>query len=135
MNYQIINRNPLDLQPNKGIGISIPFDGPTGLNITYESKNAIRNNLLNFLLTGRRERILNPNFGTTIRNQIFEQIVSGNLQKLEKIIYDGITNYFPTVQIEELQVNADNNTVNVFVSYSIINTNINDDFQINFNND
>lgn len=135
MNYQIINRNPLDLLPNKGIGISIPFDGPTGLNITYESKDAIRNNLLNFLLTGQRERILNPNFGTGIRNQIFEQITNGNLQVLEKIIYDGITNYFPIIAIEELQVNANNNTVQVFVRYSIINTNITDDFQINFNND
>lgn len=132
MNYQIINRNPLDLQPSKGIGISIPFNGPNGLNITYESKDAIRNNLLNFLLTGKRERILNPNFGTTIRNQIFEQINNNNLKALEKIIYDGITTYFPTVQIEEIEVSSDSNTVSVFVSYSIINTNINDDFQINF---
>jgi hypothetical protein len=50
MAYNIININPLDLQPSKGIGIKLPFDGSTGLNITYTTKDATRSNILNFLL-------------------------------------------------------------------------------------
>jgi hypothetical protein len=29
MVYSTININPLDLSPSKGVGIKIPFDGPT----------------------------------------------------------------------------------------------------------
>ena len=71
MAYNIININPLDLQPSKGVGIKIPFDGSTGLNITYTTKEATKSNILNFLLTGKRERIMNPNFGAGIREQLF----------------------------------------------------------------
>ena len=49
MAYNIVHINPLDLQPSKGIGIQLPFNGPTGLNITYTTKDAIKSNILNFL--------------------------------------------------------------------------------------
>ena len=48
MNYNVININPLDLQPSKGIGIQVPFNGTTGLNITYTTKDATKSNILNF---------------------------------------------------------------------------------------
>ena len=43
MAYNIININPLDLQPSKGVGIKVPFDGPTGLNVTYTSASPDQN--------------------------------------------------------------------------------------------
>ena len=70
MAYTTVNINPLDLFPSKGVGIKIPFDGPTGLNITYTTKDAIKSNILNFFLTGRKERIMNPTFGAGIREQL-----------------------------------------------------------------
>jgi phage baseplate assembly protein W len=132
MSYIIKNINPLDLQPSKGIGINIPFDGPTGLNITYNTKDAIRTNLLNFLLTGTRERILNPNFGSNIRNQIFEQISENSLNNIEDIIYTYIKDKFPQIKLEELIITPDNNTISIYIKYSVLNTNINDDIQLNF---
>lgn len=135
MSYLISKINPLDLVPSKGIGISIPFNGNVGLNTTYTSKDTIRTNLLNFLLTNRRERILNPNFGSTIREQIFEQISNGTFEDIENIIYSGVQSYFPTVKINELSVtDSGNNQITIYFSYSIENTNIDDDIQINFNN-
>lgn len=135
MTYIIKNIHPLDLQPSKGIGINIPFDGPTGLNITYNTKDAIRANLLNFLLTGNRERIMNPNFGTNIRNQIFEQISQGNFSNIENIIYSYIRNNFPQIKLNEINITSQDNTINIYFSYSIINTNIEDSILLNFNND
>ena len=44
MAYSILNVDPLDLQPSRGVGIKVPFDGPTGLNITYTTKDAIKSN-------------------------------------------------------------------------------------------
>lgn len=135
MTYIIKNIHPLDLQPSKGIGINIPFDGPTGLNITYNTKDAIRANLLNFLLTGNRERIMNPNFGTNIRNQIFEQISQGNFSNIENIIHSYIRNNFPQIKLNEINITSQDNTINIYFSYSIINTNIEDSILLNFNND
>lgn len=134
MSYIIRNINPLDVTPSKGIGVSIPFDGPTGLNITYTSKDAIRTNLLNFLLTGTRERILNPNFGSGLRNQIFEIINNGTMDDMRDMIHNYITNNFPIVKIEKLIITPEEHTITVYFSYSVINTNITDDISLNFNN-
>lgn len=134
MTYIIKNINPLDVTPSKGVGVSIPFDGPTGLNITFTSKDAIRSNLLNFLLTGTRERILNPNFGSGLRNQIFEIINNGTMDDMRDMIYSYITNNFPVVKIEKLIITPEEHTITVYFSYSVINTNITDDISLNFNN-
>lgn len=136
MAYNIININPLDLQPSKGVGIKIPFDGPTGLNVTYTTKEATKSNILNFLLTGKRERIFNPIFGAGIREQLFEQITSNTIENIEDIIKFGLNDYFPQIQLNNLTVSSspDQNLIQIYFSYSIKNTNIQDEIIINFNN-
>jgi len=136
MAYNVININPLDLQPSKGVGIKVPFDGPTGLNITYTTKEAVKSNILNFFLTGKRERIMNPNMGAGIREQLFEQITNNTVENLEDIIAFGLNDYFPQVQLTNLNVSAtpDQNIIQIYFSYSIKNTNIQDEITINFNN-
>lgn len=136
MAYNIININPLDLQPSKGVGIKVPFDGPTGLNVTYTTKEAVKSNILNFFLTGRRERIMNPIFGAGIREQLFEQITNNTAENLEDIITFGLGDYFPQIQLIDLNVNAspDQNLIQIYFSYSIKNTNMQDEITINFNN-
>jgi uncharacterized protein len=136
MAYSTVNINPLDLSPSKGVGIKVPFDGPTGLNITYTTKDAVKSNILNFFLTGKKERVMNPIFGAGIREQIFEQITQGTAQNIEDIISFGLKEYFPQIQLNSLSVNAspDENLIQVYFSYSILNTNIQDEISINFNN-
>ena len=136
MAYNVININPLDLQPSKGVGIKVPFDGPTGLNITYTTKEAVKSNILNFFLTGKRERIMNPNMGAGIREQLFEQITNNTAENLEDIITFGLSDYFPQIQLTNLNVTAspDQNLIQIYFSYSIRNTNMQDEITINFNN-
>jgi phage baseplate assembly protein W len=136
MAYNIVNINPLDLQPSKGIGIKLPFDGSTGLNITYTTKDAVRSNILNFFLTGKRERVMNPNFGAGIREQLFEQIVQGTIDNIRDIIESNLDNLFPQINLNNLQIDSspDQNLIQIFMSYSIRNTNIEDEILINFNN-
>lgn len=136
MAYNIININPLDLQPSKGIGIKIPFDGTTGLNTTYLTKDSIKSNILNFFLTGKRERIMNPNFGVGIREQIFEQITQGTINNIQDIIEFNLNSLFPQVNLNIININSipDQNQIQIYISYSIKNTNIQDEILINFNN-
>ena len=136
MAYSTVNINPLDLSPSKGVGIKVPFDGTTGLNITYTTKDAVKSNILNFFLTGKKERIMNPIFGAGIREKLFEQITQGTAQNIEDIISFVLQEYFPQIRLNSLVVNAspDENIIQVYFKYSILNTNISDEISINFNN-
>jgi phage baseplate assembly protein W len=79
---------------------------------------------------------MNPTFGAGIREQIFEQITQGTAQNIEDLISFGLQEYFPQIQLNSLSVNAspDENVIQVYFSYSILNTNIQDEISINFNN-
>jgi phage baseplate assembly protein W len=79
---------------------------------------------------------MNPNFGAGIREQLFEQITSNNIENIEDIIKFGLNDYFPQVQLNNLTVNSfpDQNVIQIYFSYSIRNTNIQDEIIINFNN-
>ena len=136
MAYIVRNVDVLDLKPSTGVGISLPFNGPTGINSTYTTKDAIKANLLNFILTGKRERVMNPGFGSGIRDVIFEQITDERIDQIENLIYGGVELYFPQVKINDLTIDlsSDTKTITIYLKYSVINTNIEDELQININN-
>ena len=94
MAYITRNVDILDLQPSVGVGISIPFNGATGINTTYTTQDAIKSNLLNFLLTGKRERIMNPGFGSGLRDIIFNPLTENLVEEIENLIINGIIHFF-----------------------------------------
>ena len=63
MAYRVPNIVPIDLNPRKAVGVSIPFNGNAVFNSTYTTNNQIQSNLINFILTNKGERIQDPNFG------------------------------------------------------------------------
>jgi phage baseplate assembly protein W len=134
MPFNIIQIPPTDLNPNTGIGINIPFNSPSVFSSNYQTKDAIKNNLINFFLTNPGERYLNPNFGGGIKAFIFEQITSNNLDFLINDIRDKVFIYFPQISIDNLEIKSkeDENTINIRMDYSIINTNLSDIIEIEF---
>ena len=134
--YNIVKKLESDLFPNKGIGINIPFDGNTGINSTFLSKDAIRANLLNFFLTARRERVFNPQFGSGLRNLLFEPLTDDNKNAIRVFIEEGVAAYFPKVNIEDINIGfrEDENIALINFKYSIKNTNITDELNITFTN-
>ena len=133
-----IFRNNLDgnKRPSTGVGISIPFDGPTGINSTYTTQAAIKSNLLNYLLTDNRERVFNPNFGSGIRSMTFQQIDTSTANELKNMITQELATYFPNILISQLDVTPieDMNTLQIFFRYSVALTNIEDEIQVTFQN-
>jgi phage baseplate assembly protein W len=113
--------NPLDLQKNIAIGVSLPFDGPGVFNSTYTTKDQIKSNLINLLLTTRGERIMNPNFGTGLRNFLFEGITNYNVENLKSDLINCIMVYIPDITVVniEVQSNPDYNSINLDLSYKI----------------
>ena len=134
--YLFRNIDILDTKPSTGVGIKIPFDGATGINTTFTTKDAIKSNLLNFLLTGRRERVLNPGFGSGLRELMFQPLTDTLRAQMEDLVLSGVNQFFPNVRINSLSVDLDpdNSKTILNINYSVINTNIDDDIQINVNN-
>jgi phage baseplate assembly protein W len=126
--------SPLDTRPGTGIGVAIPFNAPAVFFPTYTTKDAIRNNLLNFFLTNKTERYLNNDFGANLRAFIFEQIAQENLDFLKKDIQNLLGLYFNNIKINNLEIlsSQDNNEVTISLTYSILNTGNNDQIQITF---
>ena len=126
--------NPLDQQPRKAVGVSLPFSGQAVFNSTYQTKDAIKTNIINYFLTGVGERYMNPTFGTPLRNQLFENITQDKISEIKDIIRQGLYLYFPKVipSVMDLESTPDTNAISFFMSYSISETNIEDELLINF---
>ena len=125
---------PIDTQPGVAVGVNLPFNAPNVFQSTYTTKDAIKNNLINYLLTNTDEIPLNPNFGANIRAFVFEQITSGNLEDLKQDIQSKIKLYFPNVLILSLELTSDTdyNEITMTLKYNIIDTGISDQLQISF---
>jgi phage baseplate assembly protein W len=118
--------NPLDLNPNVAVGVNLPFNGPSVFTPNYLTSQAVKNNLINYFLTNPGEYPLNPTFGGGLRAFIFEQISNDTLDNLKNLVSQKISNIFPSIIIDSLEVLAqdDYNTIIVNLKYSIANTNI-----------
>jgi phage baseplate assembly protein W len=123
---------PIDLNANAAVGVNLPLNGPAVFISNYQTKDAIKNNLINFFLTNPGERPLNPTFGGGLRAFIFEQITTDNLNFLREDINAKLSLYFPNINVADLIVagQEDLNQITVTLKYSVINTNITDTLEI-----
>ena len=133
MAFEVKKINPLDLQPRKAVGIELPFSSKNAFSSNYQTKDAIKNNLINYFLTGRGERYLNPMFGFGLRNELFENITEEKIDALDARAREAIEIYFPRVIPNEIKLVAseDRNTIGFYLSYSIAETGIRDELLIN----
>ena len=125
---------PIDFEPSVAVGVNIPFSGDAVFISNYQTKDAIKNNLINFFLTNPGERPLNPLFGGGLRAFIFEQITEQNLNFLREDLNEKLTIFFPNITVNDLIVTgqSDTNQVTVTLKYSILNTSITDTLEIQF---
>ena len=116
---QTIRVNPLDLQKNIAIGVALPFNGPGVFKSTYTTKDQIKSNLVNLLLTDTGERIMNPNFGTNLKRFLFEGITDNNLETLKDNILNSILTYIYEITVTNIILvpNTDNNLVSLTIEY------------------
>ena len=132
---QTIRVNPLDLQKNIAIGVSLPFNAPGVFYSTYTTKGQIKSNLVNLLLTSIGERVMNPNFGCELKRFVFEGINENNISDLKISINNSISLYIPEITVSSIDVisNKDNNLIDVTVSYVLNISNNADQVTVQFN--
>ena len=129
-----VRKFPNDTRQRVGIGVDIPFSSGGVFTPNYTTREAIKNNIINFFLTNPGERPANPLFGGGLRNFIFEQISFENLDFLKEDINTKLQQFFPDVVINEVEVigNEDQNEVVVNLQYAVSNTGIEDELNLSF---
>lgn len=120
---QIIqNKYPIDTEARKAVGFGFPLNGNAVFVPTYQTRDQIKANLVNYLLTNRGERVFNPNFGADLRNLLFENVLDTTTEDLRERIQNDISLYFPEVQVRQIIFDniPDSNTINFTLTYEIV---------------
>ena len=132
---QTIRVNPLDLQKNIAIGVSLPFNGPGVFNSTYTTKDQVKSNLLNLLLTDIGERVMNPTFGCNLKRFLFEGITEDNTELLTNNLLESIYLFVPEITVTNIQIvpNTDYNTIALYIDYILNISNTPDQVTVQFN--
>ena len=107
------------------IGITLPLTfGNNTFEQSYLTKDQVKSNIKNLLLTKKGERILQPEFGSGLQELLFEQSVDDLEGKIEDTINESLQQWLPYVTAEEIDIEStnelrDNNRVNVSIKFRI----------------
>lgn len=128
MAYGIKKISPLDLKPSTAIGVALPFSADNVFTSVYTTKDQLKYNIINYLLTDPRERPFNPNFGAGLRARLFEQIDQDTFDDMKQSIITQLESNFPQIEILKLNIigNPDYNSININFSYRLLRSNEND---------
>lgn len=124
LNRPTYRLNPQDVGQPRGIGINVLFNNETNVfNQTYTTKEQVKSNLINYILTNKGERVFDPTFGGNLKASLFEpdSTFDNITARLESEIYA----YVPNIIIKNIIINkqSDQNLVNLILEYSINNQN------------
>ena len=142
MAYQIPNPNstnqapftPTGNQPSIATGLNLPFNGPAVFVSNYTTTEAIKTDVINWFLTNKGERPLNPSFGGDLRSVLFEAITNENIKDIEVRIENDFATYFPMVTLQDVNVygNEDYNQVKVEIKYYVVDWNLSETITLTF---
>ena len=109
--------NPLDINNNVTIGVAFPLDETNMFTGTPTTKDQVKNNLINLLLTKKGERVNHPNFGVALQNYLFEQNI--NPDNVEEEINQQINIYIPEIFLVSTDIDfiPDEHTLNIKITY------------------
>ena len=112
-----------DLNPNTYIGLKLPIKNSSNLDfdMTKTSLEQSKFNITNLLLTNTGERVYQPEFGSRLRELIFEQIDENLPNKIEEEVRRAVSRWLPyinTSSVETLTNDTNENQIYVKVKYS-----------------
>jgi phage baseplate assembly protein W len=124
----IDRKNTLDLAENErvAIGVTLPLQkGSNGyFSQSFQTKDQVKSNIKNLILTNKGERLMQPDFGTNLYDVLFSQNTDDLEQSIQDSIEDAISLWMPYINIVEIFVdqnntNIDRNIFAVLLKYQI----------------
>lgn len=83
---------------------------------------AIKQSIMNILLTGRGERPFNPDFGGNLRAYLFENFDAVTQAAMENVIVNSLRNYEPRVRVDNVVIDdlSYRNALNISIDFTIL---------------
>ena len=93
--------------------------------VVSRDASAIKQAIVNILLTNKGERLMNPRLGSDIRSFLFEPLDYGTANQIKGNIRDTIERFEPRISVVRLKAspNYDDNGFDITMTYSIRGTN------------
>jgi|TARA_B100001094_G_C18058575_1_gene733808 phage baseplate assembly protein W len=88
---------------------------------SYTTQEAVISNLKNLILTSKGERYMQPNFGTSIQNILFENNTADMRSELRETIEEDIQYWLPYVKLKDVGIvsSADMHAIIIKLSFRI----------------
>ena len=114
--------DPLDLDTRKAIGVRVPFNKKGVFQFNYTTKDQIKSNLINLLLTSPGERYHEPTYGVGLREILFEQNTDSNqrMANLKARIDQNIQFHLPQIEVNNLNVIPEGQQLRVKIDYTVL---------------
>ena len=124
--------NPLDLNNNARIGLAFPLNDINMTSGTETTREQLKANFLNLLLTVPGERINHPTYGIGLKSQLFEQSLD-EISLMENI-NNHLAFWIPEITVTEavLEEDRDYYRISLTLTYSIALDGSKDSIQINY---
>ena len=124
--------SPLDISKRATIGLAFPLNDVNMTSGTETTKEQLKANFLNLLLTVPGERINHPTYGIGLKSQVFEQGID-EVSLMERINTQ-LAFWMPEISVTEINVeeNRDYYKISITLTYSITLDGSEDSIQINY---
>jgi len=103
-----------DLNPDIRIGLKLPFtrDRAGLFGQTETTLEQAGYNIKNLLLTSKGERVMQPEFGSDLRDLLFEQYTEDLTDRIKEAIEEAMSTWLPYIVISSVDVTEDETNPN-----------------------
>ena len=108
----------------KDINITFKKHPVTDDLVVSKDASAIKQAIVNLLLTNKGERLMNPTYGSDIRSYLFEPMDYGTANQIKNNIRDTIETFEPRIRVLQISAtpNFDDNGFDITMTYNVIGT-------------
>lgn len=115
----------------KTIGVSFPFvesDEGDYLKLTKTASEEVKSNFVHLLMTTKGQRYFLPQFGTNLRQYLFDQQSPELDSDISKEIYDVTEEFLPNIKIKKINIKHYDNIdeqykITITIDYRVISGN------------
>ena len=90
--------------------------------VVSKDASAIKQAIVNLLLTNKGERLMNPTYGSDIRSYLFEPMDFGTANQIKNNIRDTIETFEPRIRVLQISAtpNFDDNGFDITMTYNVV---------------
>ena len=110
----------------RGLQFPLKIDPQTGALVSASGEEKIRTAVLTILSTALGERVMRPDFGSDLHNQVFASLNAATLGALAFSVRQALVTWEPRIKVQDVQVSdtqAAEGIVSISVDYIVRATN------------